>query len=360
MSASLQRFSEQFEKLSPREQRLAGIVGTLVLIFLVFMVVRMALDTLDTLDSRINRLQATILNTTNQIRHRESIEAQYARVASQHSSAWSAAEIHDRLRAEIYRLAQKQPPQLNAEGVPEKVTNTLGDLVSIPTLQQGNLSEGAQGYREYTLSFSLTPAPLQNVLDFIDRLQNSPQSLRVDVLELTRDPLDSNVAANLTITRTIVAGVVEDPAAKKAAPKPAAVATVDAAPSEPGMRLNAAEWKCQDCEVRAEPEKGEAMALVITPKAAGAQAYLERTMPPGVYEVSLDIQAAGPAALAVAEAGKELKGATELPAGQATSCTFQFNTASAERGQLRFPLLTMNETGSELRVTRVAMKKVEK
>ena len=86
MSAQLQKAAESFEKLNPREQRLAIAVAALVALFAVFGIVRYALESLAMLDSQINRLQQTLLNVDNQIRHRESIEEQYARVASQHSS----------------------------------------------------------------------------------------------------------------------------------------------------------------------------------------------------------------------------------------------------------------------------------
>lgn len=355
MSASVQKAYDQFERMSPREQRLAVIVAALVAVFLVFAMVRAALGTLATLDARVNRLQQNILNVKNQIRHRERTEAQYARVASQHSSAWTEAEILDRLRAEIYRLAQRQPPPLDEKGVPVEVTNSQGELVTIPTIQQGNLSEGEQGFREYTLSFSVPAAPLKDLVDFVDRLQNSPQSLRVDAIELVRDPIGEEVSANLTITRTIVAGVGE-----LADAKPMAIAKPDgpaeAAPK--GMRLNAAEWKAEGCEVHAEPEKGEPTALVIVPAEPDSQAYIERVMPPGIYNVDLDVSAGGKATLAVSDSGKALDGALTLEPGEGpVRIRFQFCTASSERAPLRLPLFTMAGPGSTLRITRMALEK---
>ncbi len=355
MSASIQKAYDQFERMSPREQRLAIIVAVLVTLFLIFAVVRTALGSLATLDAQVNRLQQNILNVKNQIRHRERTEAQYARVASQHSSAWTEAEILDRLRAEIYRLAQRQPPPLDEKGVPVEVTNSQGELVTIPTIQQGNLSEGEQGYREYNLSFSVPEAPLQDLVDFVDRLQNSPQSLRVDAIELVRDPVGEKVAANLTITRTIVAGIS---GGVTAAPVAVAKAEENADAAPKGMRLNAAEWKVENCTIAAEPEKGEATALIITPTEAGATAYIERVMPPGVYNVDLEVATRGPATLAVADSGKPLEGALALAPGDApVRVRFQFHTASAERAPLRLPLFTMAGPESTLRITRIALEK---
>lgn len=355
MSASLQKAYDQFERMSPREQRLAIIVAVLVSVFLVFMVVRSALGSLSALDARVNRLQQNILNVKNQIRHRERTEAQYARVASQHSSAWTEAEILDRLRAEIYRLAQRQPPPLDENGVPVEVTNSQGELVTIPTIQQGNLSEGEQGFREYNLSFSVPAAPLKDMIDFVDRLQNSPQSLRVDAIELVREPIEEKVAANLTITRTIVAGVGDLAPAKPLAEAHDGQAEA-AAPK--GMRLNAAEWKVAGCAVHSEPEKGEATALIIEPSEPGSQAYVERMLPPGVYNVDLDLSVGGPVTLAVADRGKPLEGALSLQPGDGpVRVRFQFHTASSERAPLRLPLFTLAGPDSSLRITRMAVEK---
>lgn len=353
MSAALQRMADQFEALSPREKRLASAVGALVALFVVFSIVRTALGTLASMDAQINRLQQTILNVENQIRHRESIEAQYARVASQHSSAWSEAEILDRLRAEIYRLAQKEPPALNADGVPEEVTSKSGELVTIPTIQQGNLSEGEQGYREYMLSFSVPPAPLENMLNFVDRLQNSPQSLRVDAIELVRDPLGDEVSANLTITRTIVAGVAEGGKVngeKEAAP---------AGEAPKGQRLVAADWKCDDCTVTPVPAEGEASELVITATAPGAVAYLERAMPPAQYEMVIDAAASGPATLGIADDGQPLEGAQEMAgSGRPARYTVQFMPRSSERVPLRVPVFTLAEKDATVRLSRLAVRTV--
>lgn len=351
MSSALQRASDSFERMSPREQRLALIVGALAVLLVVFMGVRTALDSLATLDRDINRVQQQILNAENQIRHRESIEAQYARVAKQHSSQWSAAEIHDRLRAEIYRLAQKQPPPLNADGIAEQVTNESGELVSIPTLQQGNLTQGEQGYREYTLAFSVPPAEPADLLNFIERLQSSPQSLRIDEIELTRDPLLSKLSANLRITRTVVAGLPEANGAAKA--------TSAQTEEAKAMRLNPAEWTCDGCSITPEPAEGEPVALLVSAEKPGAVVYAERAMPPAAYEMSVEVAAAGAARLSVADDGKELDGAVPLrDGGQPVRYVLQFRPTSTARAALRIPLITLEGEGAKVKISQLALRKV--
>lgn len=352
MSAALQRAADYFERLSPREQRLATIVGSLAVAFLIFMGVRTAFDSLGELDRDIGRVQQQLLNAENQIRHRESIEAQYARVAKQHSSKWSAAEIHDRLRAEIYRLAQKEPPPLNADGIAEQVTNESGELVTIPSLQQGNLTEGDQGYREYTLAFSVPASEPTDLLNFIERLQNSPQSLRVDEIELTRDPLGSKLAANIRITRTVVAGLPEAATAgTQAGGTPAA--------AEKSMRLNVAEWVCEGCTITAEPPEGEPVSLTFTANKPGATAFVERGMPPAAYELSTELAVSGAAHLGVADEGKVLSGAVPLrEGGEPLRYTVQFRPQSTTRAALRIPFITLESEKCQVKIAYLAVRKV--
>jgi len=353
MSASIQRAADQFERLSPREQRLALIVGGLAVAFLIFFGVRTALGSLEELDRQIGRVQQQLLNVENQIRHRASIEAQYARVAKQHSSQWTAAEIHDRLRAEIYRLAQKQPPPLNADGVADQVTNESGELVSIPSLQQGNLTEGEQGYREYTLAFSVPPSEPAALLNFIERLQTSPQSLRVDEIELTRDPLTTQLAANIRITRTVVAGL---PDATKTSAAPGAAAPVAEAKD---MRLNVADWKCTDCTITAEPPTGETIALTIEATKPGATAYIERAMPSAAYELGVEITAVGEGTLGIGDGGTPLTGAVPLKSGgEAMRYLLQFRPQSGQRATLQIPLITLTGEKAKAKIAHLSVRKV--
>lgn len=159
------------------------------------------------LENTIDRLQQDLINYTHQLTLKQSVETEYAQVARQHSSKWTEAEIHDRLRQELYRLAQKYPPELNEEGIPIKTLTSTGALVEIPSLQQGILRTTDKNYREYTLNVKLPPTDFSSMIMFLQRLQSSPQSLRIDNIDLRRHPLEEKVSADMDITRIITAGM---------------------------------------------------------------------------------------------------------------------------------------------------------
>lgn len=165
------------------------------------------------LENTLDRLQEDLINYTHQLALKQSVESEYAQVARQHSSKWTEAEIHDRLRQELYRLAQKYPPELNEEGIPIKTLTDTGALVEIPSLQQGILRTTDKNYREYTINVKLPPSTFSSMIQFLQRLQSSPQSLRIDNIDLRRHPLEEKVSADMDITRIITAGMpVEDSA----------------------------------------------------------------------------------------------------------------------------------------------------
>jgi len=354
MSQTLQKFSDAYEKLNERERRLVLAVGVMLSAMVVFYGSLSALDSLAMLDARINRLQQNILNVNNQIAHRASIESQYSAVAAQHSSAWTEAEIHDRLRGEIYRLAQNFPSALNSDGIPEEITNRYGDMVTIPTIQQGNLTEGLQGYREYTLGFGIPSAPFESAINFIDRLQNSPQSLRIDGIEIDRQPLDTNVAINLTITRTVVAGIKQDVKAPDV--------TKPEMATEPGIKLQLADWKAEGATAE-EVAGGGAAGNALVVKGQGIF-YWERSLPSGVsFELEADILASGSATLGVSGNLPEsvYPGAEALNADNAPyTYRVVFTTAEASGGRsaVRAPFLQLQSPESEVRLNRLVLRKI--
>jgi len=195
-----------FRGMSSRERRLALAVAALVALMLCLSVIRGSYGYVQHLDATIDRLQEDIVNYKYSIAHRQEVEALYARVAKQHSSKWSEAEIHDRLRQEIYRLAQMVPPALDENGVPAQISASGGSLVDIPTLRQGVLLDGGVDFRQYQLGFRIDNAEFANVVAFVERLQNSPQSLRIDDMVLARSPDSSRVSVRMEITRTVVSG----------------------------------------------------------------------------------------------------------------------------------------------------------
>jgi len=200
---------------SPREQLLAAAVVCLATAMLLVLGAREAWRTLDRLDREIARLSGDLVNHHYQIARRQSVDARFVAVANQHSSAWSESEIRDRLRQEIYRLANRVPPGLDAQGIPLSTGGEGGALVSIPKLAQGRLKESGGGFREYQISVHIPAAPIADMLAYLERLQESPQSLRLDRIDLRRDPARSEVSADLDITRIVIdtdaAGLLELP-----------------------------------------------------------------------------------------------------------------------------------------------------
>jgi hypothetical protein len=205
----LQRLNNYWQGLMPRERYYAMAAAGMIVLFIAFLTVRSARATMNRLDSSLARLQDNLGVYERLVAEREAVEAQFSRVAAQHSSKWTEPEILDRLRQEIYRLAQKEPPALDERGVPLSSTSTSGHLVEIPALGQGRLNEGQEGYREYSITFTVPPAPLENMMAFLQRLQNSPQSLRIDGLELVRPHHETSVSAIVDLTRIIVDGMPE-------------------------------------------------------------------------------------------------------------------------------------------------------
>lgn len=205
----LQRLNSIWQGLMPREQHLALAVACLVALMLVFLVVRTGRTRLQQHEAALSRLQDELSLYERLVTEREAVEAQFGEVATQHSSAWSEPEILDRLRQEIYRLAQKKPPALDENGIPVSSSGEGGHLVEIPALGQGRLNDANEGYREYSISFKVPPAPLPNMMTFLQRLQNSPQSLRIDGLEIVRPHQETSVTAHIDLTRIIVDGMPE-------------------------------------------------------------------------------------------------------------------------------------------------------
>lgn len=189
-----------WRNLNPRERRLAIGVVCLLAIGVATTVAKRASDRLRDLDGTIQQSQSILIEYTQLVARSQSVDEAYRRIASQHSSAWSEAEIHDRIRQEVYRQAMRTPPP---EGVPFSPSDSE-ELVSIPTLQQGTLRTDPRGFREYQLNLAIPPAPVENLFAFLERLQGSAQSLRIDRLELFRDPMLEDVTAIIDITRTVV------------------------------------------------------------------------------------------------------------------------------------------------------------
>lgn len=289
------RIVRMWRHLSKRERRLAQAVAILLLLFAGFGMVRNVLTQLDALDARIDNYQQDLVNYRQQIALRQRVEQRYSRIAAQHSSAWSESEIQDRLRQEIYRLALEEPPGLTPEGYPERSNDEQEPLVLVPTLGEGALQEGGQGYREYMIAFRVPRAEFVDLITFLERLQTSPQSLRIDDLEINRSPLNTRVQATLQITRTIVDGT---DTLSADVPETLPLASWEDA-------LDPADWQCEGCEMRVDGE-GDRVLIAANDGNAGATLFTNYPLESGhTYRLLLDAHSSGDVSLDAAWEGME-------------------------------------------------------
>lgn len=347
MGPVLEAMSRLWARMSSRERLLAlGVAGAALLTVMVTGS-RMAFERLALLDAGIEQLERDLVQYRQQIARQKSVEAQYREVAAQHSSEWSEAEIHDRLRQEIYRLAQNVPPALDERGIPAQLSSATGNLVEIPSLQQGRLEESGEGYREYSLSFRIPSAELYDLFAFIERLQGSPQSLRIDGFDMNRGSQGTKVDANFRITRTIVSG-----AASEFLDTPSSPAVSD------GLDLVLSEW--QGDGIRLE-ENGNVLNLqAVDGPGAG---FTVRSLPGGhAYEMDIDLRCTGDAGLAIAfdHNGEVFSGETPLNSdGQAYRYRIRFVLpgSSTDRVRLRAPYIRLNEAGAQAELSRLALQR---
>jgi hypothetical protein len=352
LNSLLQKINNVWTRMSVREQRLASIVGIVVVLSICVTTVRSGWEHIKDLDDTIGNLQQDLINYHGQIAKKKSIEAQYDKVAKQHSSQWTEAEIHDRLRGEIYRLAQKTPPKLNEEGVPVRTTTAEGTIVNIPSLQPGSLDTTAGGYRQYHISFFAPYETLEQILIFLERLMASPQSLRIDVLDLVRGELAQSGSAKIDITRTVVAGAPTDGKDQQEEK------TEKQAVSPPA-------WKCDGGTIEEIAGDTPGKPIGFKGKAAQAEArfYLSQTVTCGeTYDLTADLMSAGKCRIAISgESGEnEFAGSEALQDdGQLFRYRIQF-TVPGENGSkvtLCVPSIVLESAEASAAVYNLLLKK---
>lgn len=340
-----------WSKLGPRERRLAMGAAAALVFFIVTTTGVRAVTRLNELDDTIERLESDLRMYMELDARRVSVEKAYSVVAQQHSSEWTEAEIHNRLRQEIYRLARLDP---NAPA------DNQQNLVEIPIMRQGTLENSGQGYREYKLkNVMIPPVPLSSLVEFLIRLQTSPQSLRIDGLELARSPHSTLVGAKLDVTRTVVAGIkgteVQDTPAE-----PERAESWEGGVIEP--------WLAEGSEITLSPDMNGLPALDGCLKAValvdggwfGMTADLERA---GKYEVVVEAMATGPAVLRVKNetTGEFFEGSAEILGDNLVyKYSLVFNVSSEGEGAVRIaiPHITLTSTGTQVFVDMVTLRKV--
>ncbi len=339
----LRSASDLWRKLSPREQRLAGLVFALAVALLAAVGLRRGWDRIEELDSSIMLLEDAIVENTHQTARREAVEAEYREVSAQHSSAWSAAEILDRLRNEIYRLAHNVPSPLNAEGVADRVENDSGLLVNLPELGEGTLEESEEGFREYHIGVKVSNVPLHALISYLERLQASPQSLRIDGLNMKRNFLDDRVTADIDITRIIVDRT--EPPWTYAAQQPEG-------------------WVSKGCHIAAAslPALGGKPAVQVSSGGPRGACYFPVELQGGAYELQFEASAKGAVILRIydEDAGKNLEGELTLN-GDGVPYIYRIQFTLPDQGgltKMRVPHLTLEEADSEVLVSSVAYRRM--
>lgn len=194
--------SNLLNSLNPRERRLLLITILLLVTVVGSVIVYKGYDYIRVLNRQIANTEQEILNLYEQTLQSESVDAAFQQVVSEHSTEMSKEEIHDSLRREIYRLALKNPniPESEQKGA-EK------DLVVIPMLREGVLREEGEGYREYQIRFRVPKCTLSTALEFLRRLEQSNQLLRIDSFEMSRSHSSSNISLTIEVTRTVLSDI---------------------------------------------------------------------------------------------------------------------------------------------------------
>jgi len=338
------------DKLAPRERYLAIAVMFLLAVFVVLFVTLRAVQYVGDLDRTMVRLEDELVRDTELEARGVSVERAYAQVASQHSSEWTPAEIHDRLRQEIQRLSLEDPDAPNS-----------GFLVEIPILRQGSLKDSGQGYREYSLSLKPSPTDVYSIFMFLIRLQSSQQTLRIDGVELARAPDSELVNATINVTRIVVEGVKgEDGAPLEQAE---VVAQWDGAALEP--------WRGDGFEAMlalpGDPNAPPAPEQHVVATAAQTNARLEYPVeldPGATYRLAVDVTSSGPAMFQIVEqaSGKAFEGAKQLHTdGMPYRYEVEFTLPRSELGKMKMlaPSFLAAAPDVRLEVDNLVLTKVE-
>ncbi|MBI4560132.1 MAG: hypothetical protein HY706_21265 [Candidatus Hydrogenedentes bacterium] len=356
-----------WKKLSSRERNLAFATLVVAIASVLYFAVSWAWDTVRDLDARIDRLQQDVLNSVYEAALRYSVETAYVEIAAQHSSKWTQEEIHDRLRQEIYRLAQKNPPHPGSKEALAGTTNPQW-LLEIRSLGEGKLEDSGRGYREYKIGFKTLPTDIQSVILYLSRLQQSPQLLRIDNLEIVRPvPETPGVIATIEVTRTVVdsaiEGVSETPTIS---PILAGAGNLSRNPGfEEWDRLQGKfpQWDSASCRLLEDTEhatEGSACVRVET-AGDGAAFYQQQELVAGnVYELTMDITASAPMRLAVMnDREKAILPETQDIVGDGLPrqyyCELRVPGTPGTKASLRVPCIIMSQQGSVAYVDNVLL-----
>ena len=354
----------RFAQLSASEKRLSTVVAGLLGAALVMLIAFRCIDALDTLDATIEGQEIALMEFTKYASFAGPVEQAFDTMAKQHSSEWTQEQIHDRLRVEIARLSLRQVPQ---ENTPIPAVSKPGDLlVDIRSWPVGALDDSGEGYRTYQINFRTEPTSIQNIAIFLERLQQSPQALRVNFLELTRQPMSTEVTAAFRVTRTVI-GDEGAPLPKGAQDRPAGPAK-NLARNADFAQWNAQdttppEWSAANATLAAELDLVAQGGAAVSIRAQGpsAEFYQVQQLEGGKsYEVQFDAKSSGAARMRVVSesTGAALPGEAPLTAGPgAYHYRFRF-TVPGDNGvvvAMRVPCIVLEDQGAVLAIDNVAI-----
>ncbi len=358
---------DRFSQLSASEKRLSIAVVGLLLAAVIMVIGFRCADALATLDATIASQQNALLELSKFAALAGPVDEAYETMAKQHSSDWTQEQIHDRLRVEISRL---QLRQVLPDDAPIPAVSKPGDsIVDIRSWPVGALEDSGEGYRTYQINFRTEPTSIQNIATFLERLQKSPQALRVDGLELTRQPLSTEVTAVFRVARTVI-GEGKTPQPKVAeAPKPVA-------PSNAIVNSDFAQWNPQESSFpgwivsRAAMSEAKDLvadggtALSLHANSPDAELYQVVHLRAGAtYEMAFVARTAGVVQVCVfnESKGEALKGDANLVQG-ATGYQYRYRfTVPGDNGSeisMRAPYFVLGQTGVVLVVDNVSVQEV--
>lgn len=352
---------DYWKSLSERERKLVIITSCLsALLFCAWAGLR-ATNTLNDLNSNIVRLEQELENLTQQQALGASVQSAFQEVESAHSSDWTEQQISDRLRREIYRLALKKPYSPDQSVATASVSSQTAYMVRIPVLREGTLTEFDDGYREYQVPIQIPKTTLRRLLQFIERIQKSPQMLRVDSLQIARPPTGTSIKVTMDVTRTVV----------NATP---GLAPVRATPvvnlaDNPGFEEWDEEqelfmgWQTPGCTVAQTSLNATEGTSSLTARSAGESStvfqrhLLESGRP---YMLSLDIASTSPATLSVVLGDKTQLGEPYVlePTGDAKRYTIRFVPPGdpGTKQRMLAPYIALGSTKGDVYVDNVDLK----
>jgi len=353
-------------KMSNRERLLAVAVAALVVTGLSYMTVMGALNHLEQQEAMIDHYEQQLINFSRHMERRTPVDAAFGQIAEQHSSQWSGEEIYDRLGSEIYRLARQDP---GAPGSP----GSGPDIVPIPQLPPGELSANPEGYRSYTVEFKTGDASISNITAFLRRLEESPQALRIEALDIRRPPDQlGGGQATIRVNRTVVDGVEEatepEPLPDGPVPDRLPAFTAQAAELAPNgsfesVRDGSAEgWLAEGCKLSSTTDfvTDGNISLKVEPEDSGAILAQPLELAGGSsYEMTIDLKSSAALSITVMDEGdgRVYDGAVLVtPDDALRTYTMAFTVAGSGTRTLQVPRFEFEGTEGAAVIDRVRIR----